>query len=290
MFRKRARKVFPSGTFIPTPARLAAIVQLCLAFTLLAWQGSLPFMGELFSTKYKLLVYQHLMGKKVEGHAERFAALSEKEQILKEYALLQRDLDTPFLTKVKRAVMRLWDLPLFEKAWIFFAILLPILLLKRVEGAAQIVWILPLLVLAYALDNRLQGRPLEKTAEERLFPNEELILQNYVGEPLKPSIIEQQKQLQQGWQTYLVREWAKEQPSQNAQLFLKQVEAGDFAFNLARIQALKEPLSHTSKQEPISLLALYLFWNLSFCLIVTKSLRQEQNRSGETNVTLDIRG
>lgn len=274
MFYKKVRKTFPPGTFIPTPARLAAIVQLCLAFTLLAWQGSLPFMGELFATKYKLLVYQHLMGKKIDGHATRFASLPEKTQILKEYELLQRDLETSFLAKIKRAVTGLWNLPLFEKAWIFFAILLPILLLKRVEGAAQIVWILPILALAYGLDNRIHGLAPRKTAEERLFPSEERILQNYVGAPLKPSIIEQQKQLQLGWQTYLIKEWAKEEPSQDEQQFLHQAEKGDFAFNLARIKALKEPRSLRPKQEPISLLALYLFWNLSFALIVTKSLKQ----------------
>ncbi|MCE5318362.1 MAG: hypothetical protein LLG04_13510 [Parachlamydia sp.] len=278
MFRKRVRKNFPPGTFIPTPARLAAIVQLCIAFTLLAWQGSLPFMGELFSTKYKLLVYQHLMGKKVEGHSERFSALPKREQtqILKEYAQLQSELDTTFLTKIKKTATGLWDLPLFEKAWILFAILIPILLLKRVEGASQIIWILPLLSLAYALDNRFQGQPSEKTAEERLFPSEDLILKKYVGEPLKPSIIEQQQQLQQGWQTYLVREWAKEEPSQDTQQFLQQAEVGDFAFNLARIKALKVTPSQRPKQEPLSLLALYLFWNISFCLIVTKTLRQER--------------
>jgi len=217
------------------------------------------------------------MGKKVEGHSERFSALPKRNQtqILKEYALLQSELDTPFLTKIKRTATGLWDLPLFEKTWIVFAILIPILLLKRVEGAAQIVWILPLLTLAYALDNRFQGLPPEKTAEERLFPSEEMILQKYVGEPLKPSIIEQQKQLQQGWQTYLIREWAKEEPSQEPQQFLQQAEAGDFAFNLARIKALKAPPSQRPKQEPLSLLALYLFWNLSFCLIVNKALKQE---------------
>lgn len=276
MFRKRAKKTFPPGTFIPMPARLAAIVQLCLAFTLLAWQGSLPFMGELFATKYKLLVYQHLMGKKIEGHADRFAVLPERKQILEEYAFLQSDLDTPFLTKIKRAFKGMWDLPLFEKAWIFFAILISIFLLKRVEGAAHIVWILPLLALAYAIENRLQGRPLEKTAEEQLFPSEALILQKYVGEPLKPSIVEQHEQLQRGWQIYLIKEWAKEEPSPDNQSFLKQVEKGDFAFNLARIQALKELPQHKPKQEPISLLALYLFWNLSFCLIVAQSLKQER--------------
>lgn len=282
MFRKRAKKIFPPGTFIPTPARVAAIVQLCLAFTLLAWQGSLPFMGELFATKSRLLVYQHIignkMGKKLESHAKRFAALPKKaqEQILRDYDILQRQLDTPLLTKIQRAVKGLWNLPILEKAWIVFAVLIPILLLKRVEGSLQIVWILPLLTLAYAIENRWQSLPPSPTAEQRLFPSEAVILQDYVGEPLKPSISEQQKQLLQGWENYLVREWAKETPAADPQHFRQQVESGDFAFNLARLEAIKnERASRTRKQEPISLLALYLFWNLSFALIVHKALKQE---------------
>lgn len=278
MFRKRAKKSFPPGTFIPTPARVAAIVQLCLAFTLLAWQGSLPFMGELFATKSRLLVYQHVLGKKLESHAERFAALPERtrEKILRDYDILQRQLDTPLLTKIQRALKGLWDLPILEKAWIAFAVLIPILLLKRVEGSHQIVWILPLLTLAYAIENHWQGLPVSPTAEQRLFPSEAVILQDYVGEPLKPSISEQQKQLLQGWENYLVREWAREAPAEDPQHFRQQVERGDFAFNLARLDAIKnQRASRTRKQEPISLLALYLFWNLSFALIVHKTLKQE---------------
>lgn len=276
MFRKRTKKEYPPGTFIPTPARIVAILQLCLAFTLLAWHGSLPFMGELFSTKAKLLVYQHVMGKKIEGHATRFAELPKKQrdQILRDYDILQRRLEVGFMEKIGRAVEGIWHLPLFEKTWILFAVLIPILLLKRIDGAQQIVWILPVLALAYAAENRWQGKPHDLTLEEKLFPTEAVLLRDYLNEPLATTLAAQQQQLERGWKLYLVREWAKELPSDN---FPQQVEKGDFVFNLARLEAIqKQPVIHTREQESYFWLALYIFWNLSFALVVRNFLRLEK--------------
>ncbi len=256
MFRKRVRKNFPPGTFIPTPARVAAILQLCIAFTLLSWQATLPFMGDLFATKSQMLVYKHLM-----GASQQFATLPEKQrtQILSDYDQLQKQLETPFLAKVKKGLQGLYQLPLLEKGWILLALLTPILLLKKVEGAEPLVWLLPLLTLAYAVDNRLQGAPPALTAEQRLFPSEELILNDYLKEPLKPSLAEQHEQLKRGWELYLVQNWG-----------------GDFAFTLARLEALKnEPSAPKKKQESLAFLALYLFWNLSFALIVQRSLKKQ---------------
>ena len=197
-------------------------------------------MGELFSTKAKLLVYQHVMGKKVEGHAVRFAQLPQglREQIIRDYDILQKRLDVGFIEKIGHAVEGLWQLPLFEKAWIFFAVLIPILLLKHVDGALQLVWILPLLAFAYAVENRWQGAPKEMTLEEKLFPSETTLLQEILGEPLDKSLVKQQLQLERGWQLYLVKEWAKEIPLENQEMFKQQVERGDFAFNLTRLQKL----------------------------------------------------
>ena len=235
-------------------------------------------MGELFSTKAKLLVYQHVMGKKLEGHAAQFAqpTFKQRSQILHDYDVLQKRLETGFMEKMGRALQGLWQLPMLEKAWIFFAILIPILLLKRIDGAVQIVWILPLLTVAYAVENRLQGSPKAMTLEERLFPSEAALLRDYLKEPLAPSLPQQQQQLERGWQIYLVREWAKEIPADREAELKKQVEKGDFAFNLARLSAIKnQPAPIDRKQESFGLLALYLFWNLSFALLVHKALRQE---------------
>ena len=62
MFRKRTKKIYPPGTFIPTPARVCAIIQLCVAFTVLIWNMATPFAGELFNVKSKMILYHDVMG------------------------------------------------------------------------------------------------------------------------------------------------------------------------------------------------------------------------------------
>lgn len=247
MFRK---KLFPPGTFIPTQARVAAILHLSIAFTLVAWYGSLPFMGELFSTKSKMLVYQHLIKN------DLFQELTEKEQILQDYDRLQKRLETPFPAKLGHAFETLWQLPLLKKGWLFFSILIPILLLKKVEGATALVWVLPLLTLAYAIENRLQGHPPLLSADQRLFPTEEEIL----GRPAANLA-----ELKQAWERYLIENWASTP------------QRADFAFTRARIEALKEKPPTGEKQQSLALLGVYLFWNVSFAFIVLNTPQLRQN-------------
>ena len=96
MFRKRAKKSYPPGTFIPTPARVFAILQLCIAFSILLWNASLPFMGDLYEIKSKLLLYKHVI-----DHPQ-FVRLSplEQESIHTSQAVLQAQLGLPFLQKL----------------------------------------------------------------------------------------------------------------------------------------------------------------------------------------------
>ena len=59
---RRRKKTFPPGTFIPTPQRLMAIAQLCIAFSLLLWYAMQPFMGEYFDLRSRMLLYEYAMG------------------------------------------------------------------------------------------------------------------------------------------------------------------------------------------------------------------------------------
>src|SRR3954470_9358750 len=118
MFRKRLKKTFPPGTFLPTPARLMAIMQLCLAFSLLLWEASQPFMGDLFHIKSQLIVYQDLMGinsnKSVDSeekartlrNKERFENLThESKGVLHDrYAFLAKKLEEPWTQKMERLI------------------------------------------------------------------------------------------------------------------------------------------------------------------------------------------
>ena len=157
MFRKRVRKEFPPGTFISTPARVMAILQLCVAFTLIAWHAGEPFLGDLFNIKSKLVVYQFVLGIKNEANAERFARLPaiQRQQIERNYNTLQKQYNLPFWDKLKRSFeIIFFGIPSFELAWILLSIIIPILLLKKVEGAVQAVWLLPLATLFFTIDNR----------------------------------------------------------------------------------------------------------------------------------------
>lgn len=273
MFRNREKKIFPPGTFIPTPARIFAIAHLCLALTLLFWLASEPFMGELFATKSKMLSYQHLMGKQSLSHAQLFSELPDEKRssILYDYDRLQKQLQTPFFRKLEASMRLIWQLPLLEQGWILFSILIPILLLKKVEGSLSLVWILPLLTALYALDNRIEGIPIQLNQEQRLFPTEEFILKEYVKMPLSQSLAEQQRQLQKGWELYLIHNWAKESPADDPKIFTKQVERADFFFTVARIDTLKQvSISNRYKQESLFILSVYLFWNFSFALVVQR--------------------
>lgn len=299
MFRKRIKKEFPPNTFIPKPARMAAIIQLCLAFTLIVWSGSLPFMGELFAFKAKALLYQNVMGDKslhisgdkdkMERNKERFLLLPKEHQARyqQHYETLQAKSDTTFSTKLWRSIKIVaFELPSFEQAWIFFSIVIAIMLLLKVDGAVQAAWLLPVIALCYAFDNHWHGNKAPVSPDMQLFPSEEVIVSNYLKKPLSESIFDQQEELRQGWQLYLVQDWAHEQPSSDPILFTKQVEDGEYAFNLARLDRLIESpempeIFFFQKQESTILLVIYILWNFFFAWIVKSSPKNFGQRHGQ---------
>ena len=297
MFAKspRRKKEFPPGTFIPKPARIMAILQLCVAFTLIFWTCGLPFMGDLFSYKSKILLYQDIMGdnallqkldatkadqlqSKFVRNSERFKQLprSQKIQILEGYNSVQKLTTTTFFEKMQKSIMILLvGLPPLELVWIILAVVVSILLLLRIEGATHAAWLLPLVVLAYAMDNQFHGKPSPPSPDAALFPSEQVIVNDYLREPLSSSIQEQHQQLKHGWELYLIQEWAKQIPSANSNVFQDQVEEGEFAFNVARVVAhakVKEQshFENLRSKESIIYLLIYFFWNVYFAWVVTK--------------------
>jgi hypothetical protein len=256
MFRKRAKKTYPPGTFIPTPARIFAILQLCIAFSILLWNASLPFMGDLYEIKSKLLIYKHVI-----NHPQ-FAHLSplEQESIQTAHTLLQAQLGHPFWHKLSRSFTAIVSgIPSLELAWILFSVVLSIMLLKKVEGAANALWILPLLTLAYACENQWQRLPASLTEEQKLFPSEKLLLENYLAEPFSPAFELQQKQLKQAWDAYLVKEWTAGSGTP---------EEGFFFFNRARLKTLENnKIISSHPRESLLAIALYLFWNFSYAFV-----------------------
>lgn len=265
--------------------KVMAILHLCIAFTVLTSVWGYPFLGELFEFKTKSLLYHAVMGdatligtdpsstmmyQRLERNKLRFSQLSETDQnlIKSQYLQLQQHVETPFMTKIRRAChIVIFELPAFEQMWLLLSIVIGILLLLGIEGAAETTWLLPLLVLCYGINNQWHGETPSFSLDTRLFPSEEVIIQDYLREPLSKDILTQREQLLQGWKRYLIKEWAHEIPANDVDLFESQAESGEFFFNVARLKLLaKEPAKTTSFNQRESLLALlsYLAWNLFF--------------------------
>ena len=271
-------------TFIPFPARVAAILQLCIAFTMLLGIMGYPFMGELFETRSSQLLFETVMGtteksENAKFNATLFSQLSEekKAHILDYYAFLQAKNQSPFLTKLKHSIRILFiEISPWKQAWLLLSIVLSILLLLRIEGAAQAIWLLLLLTLMYTVDNRMYGTHTGMTREAKLFPTEQVIIEDYLKEPLSGHITEQKDQLRKGWHNYLVRVWAGLGAEVDKE---DKVAEGEFYFDLARLEAhIKDRIFEASpfrKQESWMMLSLYILWNLFLACLVRKKMKEQ---------------
>jgi hypothetical protein len=286
---RRKRKEYPPGTFLPTSQRLLAILQLFIAFSLILWYAAQPFMGEYFNLRSRMMIYEYAMGTsdilkkkgedaKLQRNAERFEDLSasQKATLLSDYKKLQDHAQRPVYVKILDGFKVLFlDIPAFEMAWIFFSIVIAILLLLKVEGSKQAVWLLPLLVLGYSIDNRLEGIPKRFSPDQKLFPSEQIIVQNYLKEPLGLSPTEQQNQLQRGWEDYLIDQWLPNKDLSGSRN--DKVEKAEFQFTFARLHLLHgQPQAEwfPSFRERVSspLLFLFMSWNLLLAWMMNRKL------------------
>ena len=271
-----------SPTFIPFPARVVAILQLCIAFTMLLGIMGYPFMGELFETRSSQLLFETVMGTTEKSehpqvNAALFSQLPEEQKayVLEHYAFLQAKNQSSFFAKLIHSIHILFiEISPWKQAWLLLSIVLSILLLLRIEGAAQAIWLLPLLTLVYTVDNRMYGTHTGMTREAKLFPSEQVIIEEYLKEPLSSHIAEQKDQLRKGWHNYLAQEWS----AAGATVEDKVVE-GEFYFDLARLEAhIKDRTSEPSpfrKQESWVMLGLYLSWNLFLANLVRKKMKEQ---------------
>lgn len=278
MFHKRKKQIFPEGTFIPTKPRILSIIQLCLGFTALLFAAAEPFMGEHFNFKSQILLHDYVMGKNSEAQALLFDKLpnEKKAAVTLSYERLKEAANTSFLDKLNNSFdLVLFKSSIFERSWIFFAIIIPILLLKKVDGATHAVWILPLIVTAYFISNEVKGKRVEVSEETKLFPKEELLVDRYLKKNIHAlSFSDQQKELLNAWRLYLIEDFAGEVPSVNSKEFQAQVNKGEFAFNLARIERLPLPFTPKDnfKKQPWFVMIAYLIWNILFaaCISISK--------------------
>lgn len=240
-----------------TAKRVLAILHLCLVFTMICWSGGFPFMGELYHLKSKKMLYESVLNDR-----ERFAKLPESKRFEIEagYHQLEEESKTPFLTKLARSwkILAFYLSP-FCQAWILFSIIIPILLLLKIEGSELAAWILPLLVAFYVWDNHANG--VDANPETKLFPTEEYLVSRYLDAPLSSNILTQKEELIHAWNGYLKQEWAQKED----------LAEGWFRFNIARIkaQAQQRYAWQFRQRESSSILLLYLGWNLFFAAVIS---------------------
>lgn len=251
------------------------IIQLCLAFSLALWYVIQPFMGEYFNLRSRMLLYEYLMGTptiskskehqlKQERQSQRFNQLSfsEQQELKNDYRQLQNYAARSSGQKIRDGMYRLiTQIPPFEQAWIFFSIVISLLVLLKKEGAKQSLWLLLLIVCAYAADNQLTGKIHSTSPDEQLFPQESLIIEKYLETPLSPNFFDQKEQLEQGWKHYLLDRWSSPLPDS-----LWPLEEAEFNFTLARLRLLRnQPFSDWLYffHEKLSFFSLccYLLWN-----------------------------
>ncbi|MCC5832065.1 MAG: hypothetical protein JJU12_03375 [Chlamydiales bacterium] len=243
--------------------KILIIFHLIFAFSFLTWLVIKPYTMEVVSRKSQRALYE-----KVLQREELFQNLSIEEQ---------EAIREGYHEVAKRPAASLFksETPAFGLAWLFFSILICILLLFNIEGARTAVWILPLLVVGYGYFLYASPQP----QRPGLFPSEQ-----YVRETYLEGIEGNREQLLKGWHLYLVNEWAQEAPSEEPALFEQQVDKGLFAFNIARLQWIRDGkgdevvLAGFTSPPSLFRVISYFLWNLAFAWVINrreKSLQSE---------------
>lgn len=267
-----------------TGQRVFVIAHLCLAFSLICWVLAGPFMGEYFNYKSQLLLYESVIGSPeapegtaAQTNAFHFSALPEEKraEIVEGYNALEAAGQTSFLYKFGQAWWELaFGLPPFVQAWLFFSLMICLLLLFRIEGATRAAWLLPLITVALIVESRVGGS-VQPSQTERLFPSESYLIQKYGDRTSLDSLAAQKEALLQAWQRYLVAQWARQEPSGQAQSFQEQVAAGEHAFHVAQLETVRSvDRSSRPAPKPLPLLIIYLIWNSAFAFVVNRRTKE----------------
>lgn len=260
--------------FIAKPARLMAILQLCIAFSALLFYLSQPFMGQLFEAKSRLLLWDFVL-----DHPQRGTlSSSDARKLESARASAQAKIAMPFTQRAGKSLEILaFGIPPFEQAWLLLSLIVPILLLKRVEGARAALWLIPLCVLCYAMSNRIGGVDPSPSPDHHLYPTESYLAEHILHEPIQGSLVEQQNLLKKGWESYLINEWLEERPSVDPEVYSLQLAKGEWAFQHARAMSFIDATHSTQPtRQSLWLLGLFIFWNTLFAGVCFKNTGWEE--------------
>ena len=225
--------------------RILCILQLCLAFTCLLSLLGRPFLSDLYTLRTQIKEHAFVMGlfNGKESHEElavlkrnkeKYDSLPEhtKSMITTNYHFIQTEVQRSFFSKILLSFHRLlFDTNPFLLFWIFISIALSVMQLKSKEGASGALWLLPLLCFLSLWDTSLNSKSVQGIP----LPTEAHLINTYLKRPLSKELYKQQEELKMAWNLYLVTEWAKETPKKDPASFKRQLEAGVFSFELARL-------------------------------------------------------
>lgn len=183
-------------------ARIACILQLCVAFSVLLWILGSPFTEALYENKKSLGELKWITTE----HSEMFQTLPQLEQnrllTLQERVTIR--MQEPFMQKLAKSVEGLFvGMPVSKLIWLLLAVILPIMVMKQTEGAREAFWMLPALAIIYAW----QLMPLQ--TPESIYPTESYLESKYMEKPLAGSMEIQKNNLELAWKDYVVTEWSK---------------------------------------------------------------------------------
>lgn len=272
-----SRKTYPhpiQNAFIATPARVMAILNLCLTFTLFIWVLFWPFLGEMLNQKRQLFLFQSVIGEgelvartystqpevmeKLRNHHVRFESLDthEKSRLMDAYLQLCSSIeDRKASQQFKEGVegLLLHSSPWF-RAWLLLTLIATLMLLKKSQGAPYAIALLPLIVFIWFIESTQNvGSP---NPVEALYPTEHYLMSTYGQDLSAKSILQQKEALEIAWERYLEAEWSS----------LGDAEDGEWHFQLAK---LKTALSSKKDRETPSgvLLCLFFIWNASYAFV-----------------------
>lgn len=289
-------------------SRIATILHLCIVFSVICWHASEPFLGRLLENKKLTFLFQTVIGEgdlisrtypidTAEGQVIarnhlRFQQLPLEQQksILEAYQqFLSQTSSVTFLQKMGESIAILAvKLPPFERAWIFFSILISIMLLRNKPGASTASWIIPLIVLVAFLDQGFSPNARPLSLETRLFPSESYLIKHYMESPPSGPIIKQQQALRDGWNSYLVREWLGEEVSSDIYANKNQIEKAEYLFNLERLNcSIADHLTNHPIRPHYSLAVwlIYCCWNLLFAFMTrTRKIASDKITSPRSNL------
>lgn len=240
-------------------ARTACILHLCIAFSVLFWILGAPFTEALYLNKKASKELEWLT---IE-HEELYNTLPQSDQKLISSFQKKISLESneSFQRKMAKSVESFFlGMPVSKLLWLFLSILLPVLVMKQIDGARESFWLLPLLTAVYAW----QMMPIQSTPS--IYPTETYLEKKYLKGPLSGSIEEQRDMLELAWKSYIIEEWTQApKDSSDGEKFANGM------YHFIAQKTLLEMNQPPQKPGPWTLGA-YLMWNLSaaFCIFFSK--------------------